>query len=1134
MTEDTSRDTPRTDATLPMPAELAREGGGERFGKFQLSKRLGAGVSHDLWQAWDPEKQAWLALRVWPRPPAGAKEAVLAAGKKARAAGDPRIVPPAGGGLEAGQLWYARPYFEALPVKDLPWQDGRTLAHVAKECAQALAVAHGKGLSHGRVTAGNVLVVSREVKAGEGGWIHDVKLTEFGLEDGTPAGDVRGLGRIFCELTGQPAPGGGPTTKAATGTSGDTTSAAQVKGDTTRDASSEGRIAIDGSLAGIFLRARDGQLDAASMTRELAAWQEAKPTAAPAKRPWLAIAAVAAVILAVAGGIELKGRAGTGGDPEALAESARAEAEGRLEAALERARAAAAANPKDGRAAAAVKRLEAAVAARDAFLASARTTEAAAQQAERQRGQARSALRAAQDAARSAHPDREVVDKALTLALGAIEEVLRLRPEDPAALRLLEDAATLFQPGDLSLLPRDAEGKPVLTPVLVLRADLTAWAYSCWGPRGLGEARPERPPASYRLALFPPPASTSSAPALQAPDPATPGRIARILAEAPPHAGESATSVAWRSAARALLALDAEGALKAARGVTLSADDPVAPDLEWIQGAADAVDNEEHFKRALAARPWDSLFILSRWVERRSKGLTRESLEVLESAVGLHPASNDLLVARAWTRCYMGRYDEALQELLRADADPASHLVRALVFFAQGKQEECERECTAALKIDPKHVLALVYRSETRVRLRNPKGALEDAEAAVNMDPGRVDALQIRASARSAVGDRAGALADCERSITLSPMDPDTYQIRGWVHIHASEYSEAIQDADLALKLDDRDARALALRAMAKMLLGRDAEAILDAEAALQLDTGESRACVVLGVASLHRGDRAGAKEHCTRALRLSPGLPEGIRLRAFICLSESDFSGAIEDATDYLEIRPKDMTVLLLRARARLRAGVLNGAKEDCEAAIELNPRLVEALIIRARVRSALRATGAAIPAGSDLEDLDRALALEPKNLEALEFKAAQLSLAGRNREAAETMSKVLEISPRSAEYRVLRAGYRELAGDLEGAMADAEALIRDEPKSAAGFYRRSSLLMKKGDLEGAKLDAVDGTRAEPGNAKIWRQLGDVYRAQKEKERAIAAYEQVLLRAAVGDPDRVAAEASIAKLKGK
>lgn len=1127
-----------------MPSELAREGGGERFGKFQLSKRLGAGVSHDLWQAWDPEKQAWLALRVWPRPAPGAKELVLAAGKKARAAADPRIVPPAGGGLEAGQLWYARPYFEALPVKDLPWQDGRTLARVAKECAEALAGAHEKGLVHGRVTAGNVLVSSRKENAdevrrgpkGEGGWVHEVKVTEFGLEEGDAAGDARGLGRVFCELTGQPAPGGGPTTKAAPGTSGDTTSVSQVKGDTTRDASSEGRIVIDGALAGIFLRARDGQLDAAAIAAELGAWLDRKPAAPKRRGAVIAVAVAITVVVVTVVAIAFKSKGGPTGAGEALAESARAEAEGRLEAALERARAAAAADPKDARVADAVRRLEAAVAARDALLSGARSTADAALEADKRLKEARLALRGAQEAASAPQPVRATVDKPLSAALAAIEAVLRVRPGDASALRLLEDAATLFEPGDLSRLPRDAEGRPIMTPLLVIRADLSSWIFSCWGPRGLGRARPDRPEASYRISLFPAPSSPAGTPTtpLPAPDPAAPGRVARLLADGPPRAGEPALAAAWRGAVRALLAIDDGGALTAARSVAWAADDPLAADMEWILGSADPRRCREQWSRARAARPWDPMFLLSCWVERRSEGEHEEALAIAKNAVALFPGSIDLLTARAWSYSYTYRYDEALADVAAANQDPAAHLVAALVYFGQRKQKECEAACSDALRMDPQMVLALVYRAEVRQRRRDPKGALEDAEAAVQMDPGRVDAIQVRAYARSSLGDRSGAMADCERSIVLSPYDAESYRIRGWVHVHSGEYEEGIKDADIALKMGGRDSQTLALRAMAKLSLGRDAEAVADAEEALQINSMEAKAEVVLGTACLRRAKQAEATEHCGRALRISPGLPEALRLRALISASHDAKQEAIADATEVLEAWPKDVGMLLVRARARLGTGQLSGAMEDCEAILEVNPRMVDALIARARIKGAMRATGVAIEEGAVIADLDRALALEPKNLEALIAKAAQLSLAGRNREAAETMTKTLDASPGAVELLVLRAGYRELAGDVEGAMADAETLIRDAPRSSEGYYRRSSLMMKKGDLEAALLDAVDGTRAEPRNARIWRQLGDVYRAKNQKERAIEAYEQVVRMTAAGDAERAAAETAIVKLKAK
>lgn len=1125
---------PRADATMPLPQELAREGGGDRFGRFQLSKRLGAGVAHDLWHAWDPEKREWLALRVWPRPPAGMKEKVLAAGKKSRAAGDPRIVAPAGGGLEAGQLWYARPYFEALPVRDLPWLDGRTLAFVAREVAQALAAAHAKGLSHGRLTAGNVLVVSREVKGR--GWEHRVKVTEFGLEDGDPAGDVRGLGRVFCELTGQPSPGGGPTTKAAPSPAGETTDLSKVKGGTTRDGSTEERIAIDGALAGIFLRARDGQLDAGAMAAELDGWlARGQASGKSGKMRRLAIGAgVAAIAL---GAFLVFGRSPGGDAANALAESASAEAQGRLEVALERARAAVAADRDDAKAKEAVQRLQAAIAARDATIAAARAAETAGREADKRIVEARTAIKAAEAAARAEKPDRVVVDRILAPALEAVGAALAARPGHAPALRLLEQAATLLQPLDLTRLPTRPDGGPHLSPVIVLRADLQSWALSCYGPHGQAIARPGSPDVCRRIGLYPPaaPLPGLTLVPLPPPDPDAPGRIARLIADGPAWEGESSSAAAWRAAVRALLALDPAAALKAASAARPAPDDPLAPDLEWIRGAADPANAVEHFRNALDARPWDPLFALSLWRACREGGKYREALAAVDGMTLLHPASPDLRIARSWCLYWFRRNDEALEECAAAQSqDGAAQLTTALIHYVTGRMEDAERDCTEALRRDPALVQALVFRAQIRENLQKFEGALEDAGAAVALDPDRVESLRLRAEYRSRLGDRAGALSDCERALKIAPGDGDTYCIRGWIHIDGEDFEKAMEDAEMAVKQSSSRPRGLVVRAFANLSLGKDAAAVRDAEQALELDSRQATAWVVLGTASLNRGDQAAARDNCEKALRLSPGSSDAVRLRGRIELSHRNFSEAAADATAVLAVFPRDMTMLHVRASARLKQGAFAGAQEDCEKMLAINPRSAEALVLRAKAKAGQRASGTAVDLGSIIDDLDRALALSPRNLEALEGKAAMLSLSGRHREAADTISRALEANPSSVEYRARRGQYRELAGDLEGALADAETLMKEAPKSAAGFQLRSGLMMKKGDLESAMLDAVDGTRAEPGNPGIWRQLGDVYRAKGVKDRALEAYEKAVKSGVQGDPDRALAEAAIVKLKAK
>lgn len=1116
------------DPTLPLPAELARDGGGERFGRFHLSRRLGAGVSHDLWHAWDPEKQAWLALRVWPRPPAGEKERVLAAGKHAKATGDARIVAPAGGGLEAGQLWYARPYIEALPVRDIPWQDGRTLAFVAKEAAEALAAAHGKGLAHGRVTAGNLLVASREEKGR--GWSHRVYVTEFGLGEGDAAGDVRGLGRVFCELTGQPAPGGGPTTKAAPRPGGDTT--AVKTGETTREGSSEERAPVDGALAGIFLRARDGQLDAAGLAGELGAWLARAPAAAGKRRLWPA-AVVAGVVLA-AGAVVLATRNRGAGAAAALAESAAAEAEGRLEAALERARAAAAADPADARAREAVRRLEAAVAARDASIAAARDAEQAAQDAERRVAEARRALSAAGDAARAPSPDRALIDRLLAVALDALGAALRARPGHAPALRLLEDAATFLPPGELARLPKDADGRTFLTPAIALRADLQAWVLSWLSVRGGSIVRKVSGKEARTCGLQPapaPPAGAAASP-VPLPDPSAPGRVARIVAEGPGWDGEPASAGAWRTAARALLTLELA---TAARAASPSPGDPFEPDLLWISGAADPAGRIESLVRAAELRPWDAGICLAAWSALRRLGRYPDSLTVADRAVRLNPACAELRVARAFTLYWLRRNDEALADCQAvADRAPDAFLVSAFVRVSQGDLAKAEEDCTEALRRDPALVFSRVCRAQVRRDRGNMRGALEDLDAALSHDPDRLEALAERASCRLEAGDRAGAIADCERALVAVPGDAEFLILRGWAHADAGEHAEAAALADRVLKSGSRKADALVLRAFVRLRENRLEDAVRDAEMALEFDSRDAMAHIVLGTVALLRGNGAAASESCERALRRSPRNPEALRLRSRINLALGRAQAAQEDADAVLAVRPDDVVVLHVRAQARLRLGAHQGALADCDRALVLQPRFAAALVLRARVRIAMLPAGTAVGTATILDDLDRALALAPGDAEALEVRASVLSAADRHREAADSVTRALDADPRNARLRDLRAGYRLLAGDTEGALDDAETLVRDAPKSAAGFVRRSEIRAKKGDLDSAKLDAVDATRVEPGQPRPWRQLGDVYRALGTKDRAVEAYRVAVRCAAAGDPDKARAEKALAELGEK
>lgn len=122
-----------------------------------------------------------------------------------------------------------------------------------------------------------------------------------------------------------------------------------------------------------------------------------------------------------------------------------------------------------------------------------------------------------------------------------------------------------------------------------------------------------------------------------------------------------------------------------------------------------------------------------------------------------------------------------------------------------------------------------------------------------------------------------------------------------------------------------------------------------------------------------------------------------------------------------------------------------------------------------------------------------DRALAIEPDAIEALEGRA-RTAAAQRDFSAAITdLTRLLWIAPGDAEALSLRAAARRQTGDKAGALSDAEAAVAADPLSAVARFERGAARAVSGDVTGARADWDEAERLDPEG-----EIGPLVRANR------------------------------------
>jgi serine/threonine protein kinase/Tfp pilus assembly protein PilF len=211
------------------------------------------------------------------------------------------------------------------------------------------------------------------------------------------------------------------------------------------------------------------------------------------------------------------------------------------------------------------------------------------------------------------------------------------------------------------------------------------------------------------------------------------------------------------------------------------------------------------------------------------------------------------------------------------------------------------------------------------------------------------------------------------------------------------------------------------------------------------------------GLAHLKQGQYRPARDDFDQAIRLRPGHAEAHVNRALARLGDGQGAEAVEDLTRALELGAPPARVYLIRARAREKAGDPAGAARDRAEGLRREPADEAGWVARGAARAASAPRDA-------LADFDRALALNPHSLPALESKAHVLSeRLGHTDEALRVLDDAVILDPEYGPARAARAVLLARLGRRDDALRGArEALAVDDSPATlyqvAGAYALTS----------------------------------------------------------------------------
>ncbi|MBI2923113.1 MAG: PQQ-binding-like beta-propeller repeat protein [Planctomycetes bacterium] len=165
--------------------------GGDRFGKFVRTRKLGSGGMGEVWQAWDEELSRWVALKLLKGTDA---EEIARFKREAQTAArltHPNIAAIFDVGEESGRHWIAMQFVEGQTLKTWPRTDRRLLVRLVRDAARAVEFANRQGVIHRDLKPDNLMATGK----GDGAHAY---VMDFGLARATEgASDLSVTGQIL-------------------------------------------------------------------------------------------------------------------------------------------------------------------------------------------------------------------------------------------------------------------------------------------------------------------------------------------------------------------------------------------------------------------------------------------------------------------------------------------------------------------------------------------------------------------------------------------------------------------------------------------------------------------------------------------------------------------------------------------------------------------------------------------------------------------------------------------------------------------------------------------------------------------------------------------------------------------------
>jgi tetratricopeptide (TPR) repeat protein len=459
-----------------------------------------------------------------------------------------------------------------------------------------------------------------------------------------------------------------------------------------------------------------------------------------------------------------------------------------------------------------------------------------------------------------------------------------------------------------------------------------------------------------------------------------------------------------------------------------------------------------------------------------------DALVDFTAALELDPDSVEVRFGRGKLLAKMGLSDDALADLDHALGFEPEHvetrLLRGDLLRDLGRFEEAVAEYTIALNGDPANAYrfyALVYRGLLHGELDRQEDALVDFTAALELDPDNVGVLYDRGKLLAEMGLSDDALADLGHLLEREPDHVEARLLHGDVLRGLGWFEEAAAEYAIALNGNLTNAQrvfVLVKRGWSYQGLGHHDSALADFTAALESDPE-----------------------------LLSLRLARGNVLRDL-----GQFEEAVAEYTIVLNgssTNAERVLALTQRARSYIDLARYDDALTDLDEALVLDPTQRHLA-----TRSLVNWYRGDLP--SALADIDRAVQVDPDDLNARRIRADLLWVSQRFDEALGVLDTVIKLDETNPKMWAKRGKWL-MALDRYGEAAGAARRLTDlAPQRPIGWYIAGVCLSRLGRRKALKF-LTKALALDPTSKEVSRELARAYGEAGQHDDALRILDELV-----------------------